>query len=106
MIHILRAIEDIQTFVAGKSRQQFVADVIVRMATERAFEIISEASRCIPQEVKAQQPQIDWQGMADFGNILRHAYHRVNADRLWDIAERNLPPLKAFAEKVIHDEQC
>ena len=75
------------------------------MATERAFEIISEASRRIPQEVKAQQPQIDWQGMADFGNILRHAYHRVNADRLWEIAERDLPPLKAFAEKVIKAEE-
>jgi uncharacterized protein with HEPN domain len=53
--------------------------------------------------VKAQQPEIDWQGMVEFGNRLRHAYHRIDANLLWQIAERDLPPLKAFIERVMRE---
>jgi uncharacterized protein with HEPN domain len=70
------------------------------MIVERSFEIICEASRHLPANVKAQQPEIDWQGMVDFGNRLRHAYHRIDANLLWQIAERDLPPLKACVERV------
>lgn len=59
------------------------------------------ASRRIPDNVKSQQPQIDWKGMADFGNLLRHAYHRVDPKLLWLSAERDLPPLKTFVERII-----
>jgi uncharacterized protein with HEPN domain len=43
--------------------------------------------------------------MADFGNRLRHAYHRVDANLLWQIAERDLPPLKAFVESVVGNSE-
>jgi len=39
--------------------------------------------------------------MVDFGNELRHAYHRVEPSILWEIAQRDLPPLKAFVEGVM-----
>jgi len=42
--------------------------------------------------------------MADFGNRLRHVYHGINANVLWQIVERDPPPLKALAERVIRDE--
>jgi len=51
--------------------------------------------------VKAQQPDIDWRGMLDFGNRLRHAYHRIEPSILWQIAKHDLPPLKAFVERVV-----
>jgi uncharacterized protein with HEPN domain len=53
--------------------------------------------------IKAQQKAIDWQRMVDFGNLLRHAYHRVDPQIVFDIAARDLPPLKAFAERVIRE---
>jgi len=43
--------------------------------------------------------------VADLGNLLRHAYHRVDTRVLWTIAERDLPPLKAFVEQVIRDAE-
>ena len=101
LIHILEAISNIQAFLDGKTREQFAADMFLRLAVERSFEIISEASRRIPEAAKMQESQVNWRGMADLGNRLRHAYHRVDPSTLWEIAERDLPPLKAFAEKVI-----
>jgi len=43
--------------------------------------------------------------MIDFGNLLRHAYHRVDAQIVFEIASRDLPPLKAFAERVIRESE-
>jgi uncharacterized protein with HEPN domain len=105
LVHILEAIRNIQHFLAGKTRENFASDLFLRLAVERSFEIISEASRRIPEGIKAQQSQVNWQGMADLGNRLRHAYHRVDANILWDIAERDLPPLKAFVEHVVQNEK-
>jgi len=73
------------------------------LAVERSFEIICEASRRIPDDVKSQQVEINWRRMADFGNQLRHAYHRVEPQILWETAQRDLPPLRKFVEGVIRD---
>lgn len=54
-----------------------------RAALERFLEIISEASRYIPAEFKAKNPQIPWRKVVDFGNVLRHGYHAVRIDLPW-----------------------
>jgi len=105
LAHILDAINDIQTFLSRTTAAGFAEDKFLRMVVERAFEIISEAARRLPNDVKEQQPEIDWLGMADLGNRLRHAYHRVDANLLWQIAERDLPPLKAFVERVVRGSE-
>jgi uncharacterized protein with HEPN domain len=104
LVHILEAINDIQKLLSDTTVTSFAADKFRRMVVERSFEIICEAARRLPDQVKAQQLEIDWQGMVDFGNRLRHAYHRVDANLLWQIAERDLPPLKAFVERVMRAE--
>jgi uncharacterized protein with HEPN domain len=101
LVHILTAIDTIQKALADKQLADITADLTLRLAVERAFEIICEASRRIPDDVKAQQPDIDWRGMLDFGNRLRHAYHRIEPSILWQIAKHDLPPLKAFVERVV-----
>ena len=103
LAHILIAIETIQKALGGKTADDLTEDLMLRLAVERSFEIMCEASRRIPDGVKAQHPEIDWQGMVDFGNRLRHAYHRIDPATLCQIAERDLPPLKAFAEKVMRE---
>jgi len=105
IVHILAAIDTIQTALASKTVEEFTKDLMLRLAVERSFEIMCEASRRIPDDVKAQHPEIDWQGMVDFGNRLRHAYHRIDPNIIWENAERDLPRLKAFAERVIRDSE-
>jgi len=62
--------------------------------------VISEASRFIPSDLKAKEPTINWRGLADLGNWLRHAYHRTDADLLWAMVENDLEPLKNFVERL------
>ncbi len=99
--HMLAAIDTIQKALANKQFDDLARDIMLRLAVERSFEIICEASRRIPDDVKTRHPEIDWRGMTDFGNELRHAYHRIDPTVLWEIAERDLPPLKQFVDRVV-----
>ena len=105
LVHILTAIDAIQTMLAKKTVEDYSADFLLRLAVERALEIVCEASRRIPEDVKAQQKTIDWQRMVDFGNVLRHAYHRVDPQVVLEITERELPLLKTFAERVVRESE-
>ncbi|WP_245474812.1 DUF86 domain-containing protein [Bradyrhizobium sp. Leo121] len=91
-------IDDIRRIVAGHTRESFANDLVIRLAVERL--LISEASRFIRIDLKAQEPRINWRALADLGNWLRHAYHRTDADLLWSMVEDDLEPLKNFAEQI------
>jgi uncharacterized protein with HEPN domain len=64
----------------------------------------SEASRHIPEELRAEEQNIPWQRLADLGNWLRHACHRIDADILWNIAQNDLEPLERFVTRIIASE--
>jgi uncharacterized protein with HEPN domain len=99
--HVLAAIQDIEVLLSRSSADDFAKDKYRRVAVERFFEIISEASRHIPDDLKARHAKINWRRMADLGNRLRHAYHLVDTELLWLIAKRDLPPLKVFIESIV-----
>lgn len=98
---ILEAIIEIEDIVRGLSFDRFASDRRTRLLTERLLEIVCEASRAIPEEVKRRQPDMDWRKMVDFGNLLCHAYHMTKAEIVWDVIQSRLPPLKSFVENLI-----
>jgi uncharacterized protein with HEPN domain len=71
---ILENIEGIQSFVAGMDFAMFVADRKTVCAVTRALEIVSEASRRLPDDLKQRHPGIDWIAVAAAGNVYRHEY--------------------------------
>jgi uncharacterized protein with HEPN domain len=72
---------------------------------ERGIEIISEASRHIPDDLKKRHSQIPWQQIAAIGNRLRHEYQRVAPDILWRIARDELGFLELACRAELADEQ-
>jgi uncharacterized protein with HEPN domain len=99
--HIDTAIDNIREALAeqtNKRRQAY--NMMLRLAVERLLEIISEASRYIPPEVRAKESHINWRRLADLGNWLRHAYHRTDPGLLWDMVENDLEPLKIFVGRI------
>jgi uncharacterized protein with HEPN domain len=60
LVHILTAIEDIRAMLSDRTLAEFTHDRIRRMAVERSFEIMSEASRYIPNELKDKEQGIAW----------------------------------------------
>jgi uncharacterized protein with HEPN domain len=66
-----------------------------RWIVERGIEIISEASRRLPDEIKARYPDIPWRKVAGIGNVMRHDYDSVAAPVLWALVRHDLAPLEA-----------
>jgi uncharacterized protein with HEPN domain len=95
---ILHHIELAANFSAGFDRASFKHDVKTVYAVTRCLEIISEASRRLPEGVKARHPAIGWKQMAGAGNVYRHDYEDVAAEFVWETVERALPPLRAAIE--------
>jgi uncharacterized protein with HEPN domain len=98
---ILEAIAEIEEMLAGYDVGAFSADKTRRMATERYLEVICEATQHLTDEIKRDASGIDWRGMVDFGNRLRHAYHATDVNIVWNIVQNHLPPLKSFVERRI-----
>ena len=80
---ILEAIANIEADTDGLDFNQFAANRRVRQLVERNVEIISEASRRLPDDAKATEPDIPWREIAGIGNILRHDYGILRPDILW-----------------------
>jgi uncharacterized protein with HEPN domain len=91
---VLENIDAAESFVAGHDTASLARDMKTLYAVERALEIVSEASRYLPSELKARHPQIPWQQIADMGNIYRHAYEKVNIRLVWETATLHLSLLR------------
>jgi uncharacterized protein with HEPN domain len=87
---ILRHIELAESFAHGYDWSRFRTDIKTVYAVIRCLEIISEASRRLPAELKARHPSIGWRQMAAAGNIYRHEYEDVAERFVWDALQREL----------------
>src|SRR5262245_5594036 len=84
---ILVNIQRAHLLVAGRSFEDLQTDFRVSYALVRCLEIISEASRRLPEELKARHPQIDWAAVAAAGNIYRHHYQVVSDEIIWQTVQ-------------------
>jgi uncharacterized protein with HEPN domain len=94
---MLESISGIEKAVAGKTLRDFERSWVLRSAVERGIEIISEASRHLGNELKAQHKDVRWRDIAGIGNVLRHDYQRVDAPIIWKAVKDDLPPAALLA---------
>jgi uncharacterized protein with HEPN domain len=92
---MLDHIDYVRSKVGHLSSAEFHADRDTRQSVERSLEIISEASRHIPEHLKQTRSEIPWPQVADFGNVLRHTYFAVDTNVVWRIVVDDLPALRA-----------
>jgi uncharacterized protein with HEPN domain len=88
----------ITDFVGGLTFDVFKHEFKTLYATTRALEIISEASRRLPADLKGRHPEILWKQMQSAGNRYRHDYDSVEASLIWETAVESLPPLLTIIE--------
>jgi uncharacterized protein with HEPN domain len=101
-----QSITSIRELLGDRGFDEVYDDRMRRAAFERFLEILSEASRSVPNEWKQQfGPTLPWRQIADLGNALRHAYHRTDSRLLWSIYQNDLGPLEAAVDAMLvaHD---
>lgn len=97
LVDISRSIDGIRNTVAHRNWDEVEDDWMRLRAVERGIEIISEASRRLPDNFKAMYPDIPWRQIAGIGNILRHEYGRVDIAVIANIVDAHLQPLYEIA---------
>jgi len=90
-----------ERFMAGVAYDAFKDDTLRLYAVTRCLEIISEASRRLPDELKARHPSIAWKRMAGAGSVYRHDYEDVAAALVWVVLQDHLPPLRRVVEQEL-----
>jgi len=92
---ILQSMDRIERYTRGQTFERFRRSEMVADAVIRNLEIIGEAARSIPQEVRQRHPDIPWTRMIGLRNIAIHEYFGVDLGIIWEIVRRNLPETRS-----------
>ncbi len=100
---ILKAIDAIEKFVKDIDFEEFRKNDMVFSAVIRKFEIIGEASKHIPEEIRQKYTDIPWKEMASFRDKLIHFYFGIKHELVWNTIEYELPKLKTRIERILSE---
>lgn len=90
-------------FVAGLEFEYFLHDDKTVFAVVRALEVLGEATKRIPTEIRDRFPEIPWRSMAGIRDKLIHDYVNVNLEVVWMTVTKDLPPLLSQIQRVIRE---
>lgn len=98
---ILESIADIEAFTTGVDFESFEGNREKVLAVVKSIEILGEAVKKIPDDIRSQYPQIPWRAIAGMRDILVHEYWGVDIKVIWATIQEGLPPFKAVIIEII-----
>src|SRR5205814_5501090 len=101
LLDILEAAKLALTYIAGKTKEEFLEDTLCQDAIIRRLEIIGEAARRISQETRTILPGLTWNAMIGMRNIMIHEYDDVDLHIVWDTVQKDLPLLLTVIEPLV-----
>jgi uncharacterized protein with HEPN domain len=100
---VLEAVNDVEDFVGDMSFEEFSRDRKTINAVVRSIEVIGEASKNIPESLKAKHKDLPWKQIAGMRDKLIHAYFGVDLEILWKAVKENVPRLKESVLKMLQE---
>jgi len=101
---ILRAAQSIEEYLLGvHSFDNFCADKMRVDAVLRNLEIIGEASKRVPSEIKEKYPAVEWRKIAGLRDIVAHEYFGVDLEIVWDVVQNRLPGLRSLVSQILEE---
>jgi uncharacterized protein with HEPN domain len=95
--------EKCQSYTSGMNQPAFLASGITFDATLRNLELIGEAARRVPDDIRSAHPEIPWRMIIATRNRLIHAYLGIDDDTIWSIIQDDLPALVIGLKKIIKE---
>jgi len=100
---IIDAIGNVESFLKGVDKENFLKNIEKQSAVVRQLEIIGEAAKNVSNDLKRKYPDIPWKDIVGFRDIATHAYFRLNLTMVWEITQKDLLDLKNKILKVKED---
>ena len=101
---ILEAIADIEEFIAGVDRETFLGDKLRRSAVLHELTIVGEAAVRLSPQFRARHPNVEWQKIAAFRNIVVHSYFVVDLSIVWVAATADAALLITQVKKILAED--
>ena len=101
--HILESIELIENYTANKTISDFIESVQLQDSIIRRIEIIGEAVKNLPAEVKSNYPDVPWKNIAGMRDVLIHKYFGIDLELTWQVVQKDIPDLKRENLKIKQD---
>lgn len=95
----------VMRYTDGLSQQQFLDDELVLDAVLRNLELLGEAAKQIPAEVRKRHPMVPWRRIAGLRDVLAHAYFGLENDTIWQTVSRSVPALAEQLDAVAASER-
>lgn len=89
LVHIIECVDKIELFTKD-GKEIFLSNILIQDAVYRNFEIIGEAAKHVPDNVRKNIPDIPWRQVAGFRDVLIHQYDGVDPLQVWQVIENNL----------------
>ena len=100
---MLDAMEKAELALTGVDFDRFSEDFIINFAVARALEIVGEAAKRLPPEVRTAYPDIPWREMAGMRDRIIHGYDNVNLRIMWDVVKKEIPAITPQLQQILQD---
>ena len=101
---IVESIDRIAAFLADMDFDAYRTDLKTKSAVERQMQVITEAAKRLGHDAETLCPGPDWKGFFRMGDILRHCYHNVDDEIVWNTVKDELPPMREAIMKALRPE--
>mgnify|MGYP003979403575 FL=1 len=102
LTHILECIQRIEDYTKG-NKIHFKESALIQDAVLRNLQIMAESTQHISDALRADYPDVDWRAISGFRNVLVHNYFGIDLDRVREVIENRLQPLKQKTNMMLNN---
>jgi uncharacterized protein with HEPN domain len=105
LVDMLIACNKIERFVRGVDGAAFLSDELRQEAVLRQLTILGEAAKNVSSEFRAAHPEIPWQDMARFRDLVVHRYRRLQLAKVWEIVTEDVAALHRHLAPLVPPQE-